>query len=243
MTELERFIRNYDGGGAEGVARMLLAEPRFEGFNILWKQPNELFALCEHFGLETLQDAEAFAASLMDGYALAQPILRKQLALWLNPRPGVTLRDMQPVNVLQIQAVMVGDQIPHHAQFFWLPMDSTMWVPTEARFAQIMARCPARRMPWTPDHDCDDHTSHLRGWKAEHGIGPCTIGYGGYRIYDSANVDLGGHVLALAVVRDAAGRLVVRLGEPRDGTVHPISAAPRLGGFAGARAEFQLALF
>lgn len=71
MTELDRFIRDYDGGGSEGVARMLLAEPRFEGFNVLWKQPSHLYALIAHFGLAPLADAEAFAASLLTVHSIS----------------------------------------------------------------------------------------------------------------------------------------------------------------------------
>lgn len=238
MTELETYIA---ANGEENVAAMLRADPSFAAFNMLWQAPWQLAVLCNFFGLSTIADAQAFAAGLMDGSTWVAR--RGELSQWLNPRPGVLLSEMRRVNWLTVEPVLTT-QVPAGDPYWVQPNDGTVCVPTLDQLRTIMANCPAVRYPWrNNDNDCDDHTRILRGWLSQHGLGPCTIGFGGYRVFNAAGEDIGGHALGLAICANADGTYTPWLAEPRDGKVYPISTTT-LGGYtSGTRIAFQRAIF
>lgn len=235
MTELEQYVTDR---GADAVAAWLRALPEAAGFNMLWKAPSQLLPLFAHFRLETIGEFLDFAAGLQNGGTWTER--RDELSHWINPRPGVLLEDMERVDWLVVERILVEGQIPTHAIYWVQPNDAVVYLPTVEQLRTIMARCPANRFPVKPnDLDCDDHTRILRGWLSEHGLGPAAIGWGGYRVYDSAGNDIGAHALGLAVCQDRQ----IWLAEPRDGKVYAKNTVG-LGGFIFAsRVEFQRAIF
>ena len=232
MSELTTLIKAYPPSKLDAELR---ADPFWASFCMLYQVPSQIAGVCDYFGLATVADALRFAGDLNTGLGP----WRDKLAAWLNPSPGVQPADLQAAPWKTVaDAVLAGLQGRTHAQFVLEPWDGTLLLPTQEQLTRVMAACPARRFQWTETTlDCDDQTRILRGWLSEHGLGSMAIGFCAYRAY-RGDVDIGGHMVGLAVTAD----LQVRLCEPRDGRVYPITTTT-LGGLLATRIAVQRAIF
>lgn len=240
MNELQQFIRDYPDGYL-GLGRWLMSQPQFQAFNMLWDTPRVLPVMVDYFGLTTIAEAEAFAASMMDGSIWRDEAKRVQLIAWINPRPGFMpdWREFVPKNIAFVEEALTNGQVPTAPNYWVIPVDGTVWLGTEAQYATIMANCPAKRHEWHAiEGDCDSQTAEMIGWLAKHGLDQLAIGFGGYQAYKDLGAHLpeeerwkflGAHMIGLAVTTE---KKVVIL-EPRDGMVYPITKLD-LGGFVGA---------
>lgn len=234
MTELETWISAYP---PPALAQRLLADPAFASFNMLWKSPSSIAPVCNFFGLATMSDALAFAAALLDGSGWVT--YRDKLSAWLNPRPGVTLAEVEAVPWADVEPIMAGPLIPKDSTYWVKPTDGTLYLPTPAQLATIIGNCPAKFLPWhKEDNDCDDRAWQFKGWMSSHGLGQCAIAFCCYEPYSGTTLQ-GGHALGLAICKDRQPYLA----EPADGKVYPITQT-NLGGFFFAnRIAVSLAVF